>query len=191
MLLTRSLTVHVRYCLVYYTPRLLLLASAGILSGEFAPHAMPMLCPGLPCHPSSSHCRRLLSGLRCRQPSDDTWQAEMTAATHRDPPCRDTRGEGLPRACLLDLDSHITAMHCAKLRCTYSRTYHYCRSAAAPRRWARARSSLLAAVPPSTNRNLLPSSLDNTCLRLSCSATLQCACAVPAVRAMLRTTCQS
>jgi len=80
---------------------------------------MPMLCPGLPCHPSSSHCRRLLSGLRCRQPSDDTWQAEMTAATHRDPPCRDTRGEGLPRACLLDLDSHITAMHCAKRRRTH------------------------------------------------------------------------
>jgi hypothetical protein len=47
------------------------------------------------------------SGLRCRQPSDDTWQAEMTAATHGDPPCRDTPGEGLP-----PLTSTVTLLPC-------------------------------------------------------------------------------
>lgn len=65
-----------------------------------APHAMP-------CHVihSSSHCRRLLCGLRCRQPSDDTWQAEYDSCHSRDPPCRDTPG-GLPR-------SLVTLLTCA------------------------------------------------------------------------------
>jgi hypothetical protein len=51
-------------------------------------------------------------GLRGRQPSDDTWQAELTAATHgiRHAVTRPSRPASF--------FSHITAMHCAKLPCT-------------------------------------------------------------------------
>jgi hypothetical protein len=51
-------------------------------------------------------------GLRSRQPSDDTWKAELTAATHgiRHAVTRPSRPA--------PFFSHITGMHCAKLPCT-------------------------------------------------------------------------